>query len=128
MAEGLLRDLGHGAWEAASAGSQATLVRPEAVAVLREIGIEIDGQFSKTLQRFLNETFDVVVTVCGQANDACPVFPQAGRRLHWPIADPAQVRGDEETRLVAFRVARDELMARIRAEIVPGTASRARGG
>src|SRR5688500_8149817 len=83
MAEGLLRHLSGGLLEAFSAGTEATRVRPLAVAAMREAGIDISGQESKTLERYWGEPFDAVVTVCDQANAACPLFPGTVRRLHW---------------------------------------------
>jgi arsenate reductase len=118
MAEGLLRSLGHGAFEIASAGTEATRVRPEAIAAMRELGIDITGQTSKTLDRFLGEEWDEVITVCDQANESCPIFPGARKRRHWSIDDPSQVQGSEEERLAAFRRARDELKRRIEAELI----------
>jgi arsenate reductase len=118
MAEGLLRHLGHGQFAAFSAGTEATQVRPEALAVMAELGIDISKQASKTLDRFLTEPFDEVITVCDQANEACPCFPQAGKRWHWSIADPAAVTGTEQERLAAFRTARDALRARIETELL----------
>ena len=91
MAEGLLRSLGRGTFEVASAGTIATRVRPEAIAVMREIGIDISTQTSKTLDRFLPERFDEVITVCDNANETCPVFPGARNRRYWSIDDPAGV-------------------------------------
>jgi arsenate reductase len=121
MAEGLLRALAGPGVTAFSAGTSATAVRPEAVAVMREIGIDIAHQESKTLERFLGDAFDVVITVCDDANDACPVFSRANRRRHWPIADPARVQGTDAERLAAFRLARDELRRRIETELVSKT-------
>lgn len=118
MAEGLLRALGGAAYESYSAGTIATRVRPEAIAVMREIGIDISGQTSKTLERYLDAPFDEVITVCDQANDACPIFPGAHRRRHWSIADPSGVQGAETERLAAFRHARDDLRWRIEAELL----------
>ena len=118
MAEGLLRALGHGAFESFSAGTEATRVRPEAIAAMRELGIDISGQASKTLTQFLGEPFDEVITVCDQANESCPVFPGARNRRHWSIDDPSRVQGSEEERLAAFRRARDELRRRIETELV----------
>ena len=82
MAEGLLRHLAGDRFEAYSAGTQATFVRPLAVRAMAELGIDISGQESKTLERYLEKPFDWVVTVCDEANEACPVFPGAARRLH----------------------------------------------
>ncbi|MFZ5558444.1 MAG: arsenate reductase ArsC [Pseudomonadota bacterium] len=118
MAEGLLRALGGGAWESHSAGTEQTRVRPEAIAAMQELGIDITGQTSKTLDRYLPERFDLVVTVCDSANESCPVFANAAKRLHWSIDDPAGVKGTDEERLAAFRKARDEIKGRIEREIL----------
>ena len=83
MAEGWLNHLGEGEFEARSAGSVSTLVRPEAVAVMEEIGIDLSKHESKTLDRYLYEPFDVVVTVCDRARYSCPTFPHAASNLHW---------------------------------------------
>jgi arsenate reductase len=114
MAEGLLRSLGGGRYEALSAGTVATRVRPEAVAVMREIGIDIGQQQSKTLERFLGEPLDWLVTVCDQAREACPVLPGVRQQRHWSISDPAAIQGSEADRMAAFRAARDDLAQRIR--------------
>lgn len=118
MAEGLLRALGGGAFEAYSAGTVATQVRPEARAAMDELGIDIAAQWSKTLDSYLGQPFDLVITVCDDANQACPVFPGARRRLHWSIDDPARVEGETGERLAAFRRARDELRGRIERELL----------
>lgn len=115
MAEGLLRAWGGDRFEVASAGTEATRVRPEAIAVMREIGIDIGHQSSKTLDRFLGQRFDWLVTVCDQAREACPTLPGVADQAHWSIDDPSAATGDEATRLTAFRAARDELDRRIRA-------------
>jgi arsenate reductase len=119
MAEGLLRELGGHEVEVFSAGTEASRVRREAIAVMREIGIDIRGQTSKTLDQFLGERFDYVITVCDNANDACPVFPGPTQRIHWSIPDPSSVTGSETDRLAAFRAARDELRDRIECELLP---------
>ena len=118
MAEGLLRQMGGSAFEVHSAGTIATKVRPEAIAVMKEKEIDISGHSSKTLEGFLDDHFDYVITVCDNANDSCPVFPNASERLHWSVDDPAGVHGDEAARLAAFRKARDELKERIEGEIL----------
>jgi arsenate reductase len=118
MAEGLLRALGAGKFAAYSAGTVATQVRPEAIAVMRELGIDITEQESKTLHRYLQQPFDAVITVCDSANESCPTFPGARQRRHWSIDDPSQAQGSESERLTAFRQARDELRARIEAELL----------
>ena len=118
MAEGLLRALGGEQFEVASAGTQQTRVRPEAIAAMAELGIDISGHTSKTLDQFLGDTWDEVITVCDSANESCPVFPGAQQRRHWSIDDPSGVAGSEETRLAAFRRARDELRRRIERELL----------
>ncbi len=94
-----------------SAGLEAGRLRPEAVAAMSELGLDISAQHSKSVDDLAGEHFDVVVTTCDEAREACPLFPGAFETLHWGIADPASVQGDEETRLEAFREARDELWA-----------------
>jgi len=118
MAEGLLRALGGGLWESHSAGTEQTRVRPEAIEAMAELGIDISGQSSKSLDRYLPERFDLVVTVCDSANQACPVFPNAAKRLHWSIDDPSTVTGHDDERLAAFRAARAELKRRIERDIL----------
>jgi arsenate reductase len=117
MAEGLLRALSGDRFAVFSAGTLATSVRPEAITAMREIGIDISGQSSKTLEQFLGEPFDEVITVCDDANDACPVFPGARNRRHWSIPDPSAVTGNENNRLTAFRSARDQIRQRIETEL-----------
>jgi arsenate reductase (thioredoxin) len=118
MAEGLLRALGGDRFEVASAGTEQTRVRPEAIAAMRELDIDISGQASKTLERFLQQDWDEVITVCDSANESCPVFPGVRRRRHWSIDDPSGATGSDEERLAAFRRARDELRGRIEAELL----------
>jgi arsenate reductase (thioredoxin) len=113
MAEGLFRrELGD-RWEVFSAGTKPGFVRPEAIAVMAEIGVDISGQRSKSVDEFLAQQFRYVVTVCDNARETCPVLPGAAGRLHWSLEDPAAIAGDEE-RMAAFRRVRDELQARIR--------------
>jgi arsenate reductase len=119
MAEGLLRRLAGDRFEVMSAGTEATFVRPEAVMAMAELGIDISGQESKTLDRYLGEPFDYVVTVCDDANEACPVFPGATNRLHWSFRDPSRATGTGEERLAVFRAVRDEILARIENELLP---------
>lgn len=113
MAEGLLREMTGNRVEVASAGVAPTRVRPEAVAVMQEIGIDISNFRSKSIAEFLTQPFDYVITVCDNANQQCPMFAGASRRIHWSIEDPAAVVGDDEIRLEAFRQARDELRERL---------------
>lgn len=118
MAEGLLRHFGGDGFEVCSAGTEATRVRPEAIRTMAELGIDINGQWSKTLDQYRDKAFDYVITVCDSANDACPVIPGRARRLHWSIPDPGAVEGDEHVRLAAFRAARDDLLGRVRTELL----------
>jgi arsenate reductase (thioredoxin) len=118
MAEGLLRNLAGDRFEVMSAGTVATHVRPLAIRAMDELGIDISGQKSKTLERYLGEPFDFVITVCDDANEACPVFPGAKRRLHWSFEDPAQATGSEEERLRVFQSVRDEIRERIEGELL----------
>lgn len=120
MAEGLLRHLAGDRFEVMSAGTEATSVRPEAIKAMAERGVDISGQGSKTLERYLGEPFDYVVTVCDDANEACPVFPGAERRLHWSLQDPSRAEGSEEEHLEVFRKVRDEIQARISEELLTG--------
>jgi arsenate reductase (thioredoxin) len=114
MAEGMVQAWGGDRFEAFSAGTEATRVRPEAIQVMREIGIDIGGHTSKTVLPFIGETFAWVITVCDAAKESCPVIPGAGQQAHWSIDDPSAVEGDEAERLAAFRAARDVLRDRVR--------------
>jgi arsenate reductase len=109
MAEGLLRAAAGDRFEVHSAGTVATAVRPEAVRVMAEVGVDIAGHESKAVDRFLTQAFDWVITVCDDAAEACPVFPGPARRLHWSLPDPGAVAGEGERRLAAFREVRDRL-------------------
>ena len=121
MAEGLLRHLGGGRYEAFSAGTKATRVRPLALRAMAELGIDISGQESKTLERYRGQPFDAVITVCDQANEACPVFFGAKERLHWSFPDPSQATGTEEEQLAVYRQVRDAIRARIEHELIATT-------
>jgi arsenate reductase len=114
MAEALWRSLGQGNWRAASAGSNpAGYVHPLAIRVMRELGIDLSRNASKSLDQFVNDDFDLVVTVCDNAREACPVFHGARETLHWPFDDPADATGSEEQKLAEFRRVRDEIRDRI---------------
>ncbi|OHB86057.1 MAG: hypothetical protein A2V98_03090 [Planctomycetes bacterium RBG_16_64_12] len=115
MAEGLLRHLAPERFEAHSAGAVASGLNPNAVKVMRELGIDIARQRSKLVEQFAGQTFDYVVTVCDSSQGGpCPVFlGQAGERLHWPLDDPAEATGSEEEVLRVFRRIRDEIKARL---------------
>lgn len=114
MAEGWFRHLGGAAWEVHSAGTHPSIVRPEALAVMQEVGIDLSGHWSKSVDEFRGREFDFVITVCDNANAACPIFPGNTSRLHWPFEDPAAAPGDWSARLGSFRAIRDQI--RIRAE------------
>ena len=115
-----MRSLAGDHFEVYSAGTEATHVRPLAIRAMDEIGIDISGQESKTLERYLREPFDYVITVCDDANEACPFFPGAQSRLHWSIEDPSKVEGSEDERLEVFRRVRDGIKDRVQAELVNG--------
>jgi|ERR1700686_1054811 len=112
MAEGILRDMGDD-FEVASAGVAPGHVRPEAIMVMGELGIDISGHRSKSVDEFLGQEFDYVITVCDNANEQCPVFPGKTKRIHWSFEDPAAVQGDELSRLAVFRRVRDEIKERL---------------
>lgn len=114
MAEGLLRHLAGDRFEVESAGVAPTQVRPEAITVMREIGVDISSQRSKSVDEFLGQAFAYVITVCDNANEQCPVFPANTKRLHWSFADPAAAQGDEQARLAVFRRVRDEIAEQLR--------------
>jgi arsenate reductase (thioredoxin) len=115
MAEGLLRALASDRVEVASAGTEATCVHPLAIRAMDELGIELRGHRSKTVDAFLDEPWDVVITVCDSANERCPIFPGRTQRLHWSFEDPSAASGSEEERLAVFRRVRDAIAERLRA-------------
>jgi arsenate reductase len=115
MAEGLLRQIGGVAVEVHSAGSRPSgFVSPLAIAVMREIGIDLSAHRSKSVSEFAGQRFDTVITVCDSAAEECPVFPGAPRRIHWSIWDPGMAAGSQEEQLAAFRRVRDDLASRLR--------------
>lgn len=114
MAEGLLRNQAGNRLEVFSAGTKPSLVRPEAIAVMNEIGIDISGYRSKSVDEFLGEPLDYVITVCDNAKESCPIFPGSAQRLHWPFEDPASVQGSEDERKAAFRRVRDQIREHLR--------------
>jgi arsenate reductase (thioredoxin) len=128
MAEGLLRHLRGNHFEVMSAGTEATHVRPLAIQAMAEIGVDISAQESETLGRYLREPFDYVITVCDEANEACPFFPGASERLHWSFPDPSKAQGTEEERLEVFRRVRDDIEGRIRRELIGPATGEEDGG
>lgn len=113
MAEGMLRTWGGDRFEAHSAGTEVSSVRPEAIAAMAEIGIDIGGNRSKSVQEYLGKKFDWVITVCDQARQNCPVFPGVEQTGHWSVEDPSEATGTDEQRLEVFRRVRDDLRNRI---------------
>jgi arsenate reductase (thioredoxin) len=109
MAEGLLRHDAGERFDVESAGTKPGMVRPEAIAVMKELGIDISGHRSKHVDEFEGQRFDYVITVCDHARESCPVFFGAAKRLHQSFDDPAALKHSEEERLIVFRRVRDEL-------------------
>jgi arsenate reductase len=127
MAEGLLRHYAGQYFEAFSAGTEPDSLHPLAVRALGELGIDISNQAPKSVDEFLSQDFDSVVTVCDQTKESCPVFPGAASQLHWSFEDPSRAQGSEHERLEVFRRVRDEIVARIR-QFVSEQAAEKSGG
>jgi arsenate reductase len=115
MAEGWLRHLYGGRYEVHSAGTEATHVRPHAIRAMAEAGIDISRHESKTLERYLDQPWDFVITVCDDANDACPALPGGKVRLHWSLPDPSRAPGSEDEQLAVYRQVREAIRERIEA-------------
>ncbi|MBD3167851.1 MAG: arsenate reductase [candidate division Zixibacteria bacterium] len=113
MAEGLLREMSNGQFEVYSAGTSPSFVNPLAIGVMGELGIDISEQRSESIDDYIGDEFDYVITVCGRAEEECPMFPGNAEKIHWPIDDPAEANGTEDNILKAFREARDDLKRRI---------------
>lgn len=109
MAEGLFRSKLDSSAKVRSAGIEAHGLNQKAVTVMREINIDISAHTSDTVDKYLDDQFDYVITVCDNAAANCPVFPGQGKRLHWPFDDPAQASGTENQILDEFRRVRDEI-------------------
>ena len=107
MAEGLLRDYCRDSFDVYSAGTEPSVVRPEAIAVMSELGIDLSGHRSKHADEFASMEIDFVLTVCDNARENCPYFPAKTRLIHHPFPDPAGVEGTKEQREKAFREVRD---------------------
>ncbi|HKO43844.1 MAG TPA: arsenate reductase ArsC [Pyrinomonadaceae bacterium] len=114
MAEGLLRHDAGNIFDVYSGGVQPTLVRPEAVEAMNDIGIDISSHRSKSVDEFAGQEFDYVITVCDNANEQCPVFPGNTKRIHWSFEDPAASEGDGDARLAVFGRVRDEIRLQLR--------------
>jgi len=113
MAEGLLRKLNNEEYEVFSAGVNPTEVNPKAIEVMKEIGIDISEQKSKHVNEFINQTFDIIITVCENAKESCPIFSGKAERLHWSFFDPAEALGYQEDILKAFKEVRDQISEKI---------------
>ena len=123
MAEGLLRARGGSDYEALSAGTEPRGIHPLAIAAMAELGIDISsaaGHRSKSLQEYIGQPIDLVVTVCDEAAEACPYFPGARRQVHWGFPDPSAATGSEAERLAVFRHVRDAIAARLDAALAQG--------
>jgi len=114
IAEGWTRLLGDGWVEAQSAGIEAHGKNPRAIAIMKEAGIDISGQESMIISDEMIRRADVVVTVCGHADELCPVLPPGVKKVHWPLADPASATGTEEQITSQFRATRNEIETRVR--------------
>ncbi len=114
MGEGLLRHDAGDRFEVFSAGVRPSAVRPEAVAVMREVDIDLSLHLSKHVDEFAGQEFDYVLTVCDNARESCPIFPGAAVRMHQNFADPAAVDGTEAERLASFREVRDQIREYLR--------------
>ncbi len=113
MAQQPLRHLAGDRFKVHSAGTEPKALAELTVEVMREIGVDVSGQRSKSVEEFGGQRFGSVITVCDSARQRCPAFPGGGRRIHWSVEDPADVEGRGEPPLQAFRAARDDLRARI---------------
>jgi arsenate reductase len=113
IAEGLLRHLAGDRYDALSAGTHPVGLNPGAVAAMRELGIDISAQRSKSMDEYVDQAFDYVITVCDRAKESCPRWPHTGRLLHWSFDDPAVVTGSPEQQLQAFRTVRDQIKAHL---------------
>ncbi len=113
MAEGLLTNLAGDRFEAFSAGTQPTQVNPRAIQAMNELGIDISNHKSQSVENFLDQKFDYVITVCDAARETCPVFPNSKESLHWSFEDPAEATGSEEEIMKVFRRVRDQIRERL---------------
>lgn len=114
MAEGLVNHDFSGQIQAFSAGTEPTIVHPLAIEVMKEVGIDISQNKSKSLEKFQDQNFDLVITLCDQAAEACPIFFGGTKRIHLGFPDPAAVEGSREEKLNAFRKVRDQIRQQIK--------------
>jgi len=120
MAEAMLNAWGGDRFIAHSAGTEATGIKPETFQVMREIGLDLAGHRSKTIDEFRGQAFEWFITVCDEAQKNCPVLPGVDDQAHWSIEDPSAAQGSDEERLVVFRRVRDQIRNRIRLFILAG--------
>lgn len=113
MAEGLLRTMAGKRFDVYSAGIEPSVVHPLAIQAMSERGIDLSGHRSKHMNEFLGQPFDVVITVCQEAAEACPIFPGRHLVIHWSFPDPAKATGTEAERMAVFREVRDAIEARL---------------
>lgn len=114
IAEGWARHIGGGRVQVQSAGIEAHGKNPRAIEVMKETGIDISGQESTIVNDQMLQRADIVVTVCGHADEQCPVLPPKVKKVHWPLTDPARATGTEEQIMARFRATRDEIEIRVR--------------
>lgn len=114
IAEGFLRHLASKDFEALSAGTKPSRLNPLAVKIMEEKGIDISGQYSQSIDEFLNESLDYIITVCDHAKETCPVFPGTAERIHWSFRDPADAKGSEKEKMTVFREIRDSIEKNIK--------------
>lgn len=128
MAEGWARRLAPADWTIQSAGIEAHGKNPRAIAVMAEAGVDISGQESTRVTDAMLDDADLVVTVCGHADEQCPLLPPGTRKLHWPLDDPAKATGTEEEIMAVFRASRDEIRRRVEALLAELNAQEQQGG
>jgi arsenate reductase (thioredoxin) len=124
MAEGWMRRFGGDHFNVQSAGIEAHGMNPRAIAAMKEVGLDISSQESKVISAEMLQQSDVVITVCGHADEQCPVLPPGVRKVHWPLKDPAKATGTEDEIMRAFRTTRDEVERRVREFVAKGGEAR----
>ena len=113
MAEALLRSIGEGRYQVASAGTESTRVNPLAIEAMNELGIDISGARSEHLNDYIEREWDYVITVCDSAAESCPMFPGPAERIHWSFPDPSAAQGTDDEKLAVFRDVRDAIQAQL---------------
>ena len=118
MAEGWTRHLSNGQFSVRSAGIEAHGKNPRAIAVMKEAGVDISGQQSTVVTEEMLREANVVVTVCGHADELCPALPRGVSKIHWPLPDPAKATGSEDEIMAEFRDTRDEIRRRVNSMLI----------